>query len=229
LLGVAPIFVAAPWWLRGQTLTKVQLTSADIPMGADTGDSHSDTATETGHQEHGGQDGQSDVEGSRARRTRHIQAATVLAGIVIVALGLMFLLLHHQKTSVAPSDVTVKTQPPTEASTPPAAITAPQPQAPPSLPQLSNPGPVNLPTQAPAPVNTPPPAAPVPNSPVAPQAPLPPPVIVPVPIPPPVRIPPPSYPASPPATTTAKPIPSRIPPSSSQLPVPSRGSTGRIN
>jgi RNA polymerase sigma factor (sigma-70 family) len=229
LLGVAPIFVAAPWWLRGQTLSKVQLTSADIPMAADTSDSHSDSAAETGYQQCGRQDGQSDIEDSQARRTRNIQAATVLVGMVIIALGLTFLWLHHQKTSVAPSDVTVNTHPPTEASTPPAAVTAPQPQAPPPQPQLSNPvpAPIILPPQAPGPINTPPPAAPAPNPPVAPQAP-PPPVIAPVPAPPPVRIPPPSLPAGPPPSTISKPSPTRIPPPPSKPPVPPSGPNGRL-
>jgi len=240
LLGVAPIFVAAPWWLRGQTLSKVQLTSADIPMAADTGDSHWDPAAETGYQQYGRQDRQSAVEDGQVRRTRNIQAATVLVGMVIIALGLTFLWLHHQKTSVAPSDVTVNTHPPSEASTPPAAVTAPQPQAPPSQPQLSNPvsEPINLPPQPPAPINTPPPAGPAPNPPVAPQAP-PPPVIAPVPaappvpapppapLPPPVRIPPPSLPAGPPPSTISKPSPTRIPPPSSKPPVPP-GSNGRL-
>ncbi|MGE2813706.1 RNA polymerase sigma factor [Mycobacterium heidelbergense] len=232
LLGVAPIFVAAPWWLRGQTLTKVQLTSADTAMGADTGDSHADAVTEALHQQGGASAGQPHPEASR--RARHIQAATVLVGIVFVALGLMFLLLHHQKTAVAPSDVTVNTPPPAGPNTPPAAITMPPPEAPPpqAPPAPNTPGPVNLP--APPPANPPPPAAPIPNSPLPPPA-APPPVVVPVPVPlplpPPVRATPPSYPAPPPTTTTtiAKPIPPRYPPSSSQVPVPPRGPIGRIN
>src|ERR1700744_2439478 len=32
LLGVAPILMAAPWWLRGQTMNKVQLTSAAFAL-----------------------------------------------------------------------------------------------------------------------------------------------------------------------------------------------------
>ena len=35
LLGVAPIVVSAPWWLRGQTLSRAQLTSADVGGGSE--------------------------------------------------------------------------------------------------------------------------------------------------------------------------------------------------
>ena len=236
LLGVAPIFVAAPWWLRGQTLTRVQLTSADSPMGADPGDPHSDSATQPVYQQCDASEGEPDAEASR--RAHHIHAATVLVGIVIVSLGLMFLLLHHQKTAVAPSDVTVNTPPPAGPNTLPAAIVAPPPQPPPPQapppqappqPQLNNPGPAHLPAQVPA--NVPPPAAPIPNPPVAPPA-APPPVVVPVPVPlpvpPPVWNPAPGPPAGPPSPMP-RPIPTHIPlPSYSQPPAPPSGSNGRI-
>ena len=232
LLGVAPIFVAAPWWLRGQTLTKVQLTSADSPMAAGAIDSHSGPAADTGDRQHDDPDRQFDVEDTRSRRAHRIQAATVLVGTVFVAAGLTFLWLQHHKTAVDPSGVTITTHPPTEASTPPAAVTAPPPEPPPQQPQLSNPAPAPVapPTQVHAPVNTPPPALPAPSAPLPAQAP-PPPVVLPapLPVPPPVRIPSPSLPAGPPSTTTMpRPSPTRVSPSYSQPPAPPSGSNGRI-
>jgi RNA polymerase sigma factor (sigma-70 family) len=179
LLGAAPVLVAAPWWLRGQTLSNVQLTAADFAMTADTTHSSSESAG-SGYRQGGATHGAAGS-GAADSRSHRIKAAAVMVGIVIVALGATVMWLQHQKTSVAPSDVTVTTPAPSRASTPPPAATEPQTQPPALPPQPSNPipgpsmpangpvpGPTMPPSQAPVPIITPTPGHPVPTPTLAP-------------------------------------------------------------
>ena len=221
LLGVVPILVAAPWWLRGQTLTKVQLTSADFDMTTDGDTSSALTAVHTGYRQEGatsgdaGADSQFDTGETQGRRSRLIQAIWALAVVLIVAMGLTLLWVHHQKTSVAP-DVIKIAPTPTEANVP-----SPPPRSQP--PPLSNPGasmppvPPVPPVEAPAPIYNPAPNAPIPTA--APPAQSPPPV-APMPVRPPVWIAP-NLPPPPQLTIPKFPPPRSTP--TSVVPSPRRG------
>ncbi|MGO9153927.1 RNA polymerase sigma factor [Mycobacterium sp.] len=225
LLGVVPILVAAPWWLRGQTLTKVQLTSADFDLTANGDASSALTAVHTGYRQEGatrgdaGADSQFDAGETQGRRSRLIQAIWALAVILIVAMGLTFIWLHHQKTAVAP-DVIKIAPTPTEASVPPPPAGSQLPAFP---PPPSNPGatmpavPPVPPGQAPAPIYNPAPNAPIPTA--APPA-QPPPAVVPVPVRPPVWIAP-NLPPPPQLTIPKFPPPRSTP--TSVVPPPRRG------
>ncbi len=184
LLGVVPILVAAPWWLRGQTLTKVQLTSADFDMTTDGDTSSALTAVHTGYRQEGatsgdaGADSQFDTGETQGRRSRLIQAIWALAVVLFVAMGLTFFWLHHQKTSVAPDVIKIAPTPPKQTSrhrrrqpaTPRRRLRAtrarlcrPCHRCPPEAPApIYNPAPnAPIPTAAP-PAQSPPPVAPMP-------------------------------------------------------------------
>jgi RNA polymerase sigma factor (sigma-70 family) len=189
LLGAVPILVGAPWWLRGQTLTKVQLTSADFSLDAATNAVSVNTAADTGYHPAtttlGGPDADPDsgpdpdsqfhADDGAGRRTRGIKAVLVLIGILVVAAGVTVFWLHRHDTSVAPTVIKTTTAP-TPANTPPPAQTAPsslpptetapssQPQA--SPPSNPVPSPTVAPSYAPTPVHTPTAKAPIPSPPV---------------------------------------------------------------
>jgi RNA polymerase sigma factor (sigma-70 family) len=217
LLGVVPILVVTPWWLRGQTLTKVQLASYDSPMIAGTDAGSTFTSAGTRYQQ------VSDTLGSRrldrrftaddaqGRRVRGIQSVAVLIAILIAALGLTVVWLHRHTTSVAPSDVIKTTLAPAGTLTPPPAETEPGSQPPVSLPPPSNsvPGAPGAPSRAPTPDYTPTPGAPIASPPAGSPAQLPPQSVAPVPVVPPVWIPP-SLPSRAPVTEVPS-LPSRAP------------------
>jgi RNA polymerase sigma factor (sigma-70 family) len=213
LLGVVPILVAAPWWLRGQTLSKVQLTSFDTPMATVTNGGSAFTAAL------GAFDSDALAGDTQGRHRRRMQVVAVLVAILIVALGLTFVWLHRQKMSIAPSDVIEIKPTPTETVVPSQPKSAPGDQPTASLPPNSgdpestaplSPGPEpNYTPTAEAPISSPPAATPA-----APQQPS----AGPVSVEPPVLVPPRLVPRRPPATSQAPTPTSRIPAPAPRVP-----------
>jgi RNA polymerase sigma factor (sigma-70 family) len=203
LLGVVPVLVAAPWWLRGQTMTKVQLTSFDTPISTDNAGG---SALDAGS---GAVDSVDPAKSTRGPRVRSLQLVAALVAIFVVALGLTFVLLYHQQTSVAPSDVTEITPPLNGAALPSALPPASEPTGP--LP-ANGPGP-----DAPWPVS----AAPPPNySPALPAPISTPPAGAPVPVEPPILVPPRLVPRGPVPTPHAPAPPIQKPAPRSEAPEP---------
>jgi RNA polymerase sigma factor (sigma-70 family) len=201
LLGAVPVLVAAPWWLRGQTMTKVQLTSAHSPMAAAANAGRADTMSGAPTDAFDRQptagfdrpdtaahpDGASNVDTGGGRFTNLIKGAAVLVGILILSGGIA-LWLHRDSPSVTPSNLITQTTP----ARAPASAPAP-PQTQPSAPKLpSRPaGPTPGPTPAPNNRPTPAPGAPISTPGAMPTAQAPPPSAPHVPVaPPPVWIPP---------------------------------------
>ena len=217
LLGVVPILVAAPWWLRGQTLTKVQLTSYDTPMTSGTDGGSTSTSAGTRYQQVSdtlggpGLDRQFNADDTQGRRVRGIQAVAVLIATLIAALGLTVVWLHRHAASVAPSDVIKTTLAPAGTLAPPAAETEPGSQPPVSSPPPTTPvpGAPGAGSHAPTRVYTPTPGAPISSPPAGPPGKLPPPSVAPMPLVPPAWIPP-SLPSRAPVTEVPIP-PSRAP------------------
>lgn len=178
LLGAVPILVAAPWWLRGQTLTRVQLTSAHAPMAAGTDQGSISTAdtmfgaptdtldrqpTDTlggadtdpfldggfGPDDESDPDSQFDAEDGDGRSMRRIGAIAVLIGILILTVGGALFWLNRHPPSVVPSVIK------TPQTTPPPVPTS---TPPPAQTEPSSPPP-------PAPASSEPPASPPPPSP----------------------------------------------------------------
>jgi RNA polymerase sigma factor (sigma-70 family) len=159
LLGGAPVLIPAPWWLRGHTLSRIQLTAAEAAM------SSSATAGSRGRgaQSHlgGGNETRSRLTGRR-RQTAVLGAAALLAAIMV-----MLVSLHPHNVSVNPADLTGTPPMPTPAASPPTPA-APSP-APPPTAAPSNPAPLPppvganstapvvtvAPTQQPSPIQTP--------------------------------------------------------------------------
>jgi RNA polymerase sigma factor (sigma-70 family) len=204
LLGVAPILVAAPWWLRGQTLSKVQLTSFDTPISTVTNNGPAFTAADAGYQQHAASswavDSDDLARDTQGRHTRRMRAVAALVVIFLVALGLTFGLLYRQQTSIAPSDVTEIQPTPTGTAAP----------APPSAPSNQSTGPL------PANGRGRGPAGPVSAAPALPPQPAP----APVPVEPPVWVPPRRVPQGP-VPTPQTPAPKiHIPTPTSKAPAP---------
>jgi RNA polymerase sigma factor (sigma-70 family) len=175
LLGLAPI-LAAPWWLRGQTLAKAQLTSAEgaedsviawsdeetrfgaptetldrqpaDTLGSQTTDSYlEDSESES---EPGPDDG---ADADDGLRRRWIGPIAVLVGVLLVVVaGGVYLWLHRHNLPFAPQTV-IKTPQSTSAPSGPAPSSAPPPaQTAPSSPPTSAPPPSSPPTsEAPPP------------------------------------------------------------------------------
>jgi RNA polymerase sigma factor (sigma-70 family) len=163
LMGGAPILIPAPWWLRGHTLSRIQLTAADAAMSSGATD-----ATQGG-------EARSHPGGGNTIRSRLTDRRTQLAGLgaaaLLAAFLLMLALLHPQHVSVNPADLTGTTVTATPAVLPATAATpspAPLPTAAPSNPApppppvgANSPAPVVAPpvgANTPVPVVTPPPA-----------------------------------------------------------------------
>src|ERR1700722_13189919 len=138
LLGGAPVLIPAPWWLRGHTLSRIQLTAADAVM------SSSATAAISGRGARslrgGGNDARSRLTGRRRRRGG-LGAAAVLAAF------LLMLAWHPHNVSVNPADLTGTPPMPTPAAPPPSSPAAPSP-APPPTAAPSNPAPLPPPVGA---------------------------------------------------------------------------------
>jgi RNA polymerase sigma factor (sigma-70 family) len=162
LLGGAPILIPAPWWLRGHTLSRIQLTAADAAMSSGA------TAAVRGRGARSHHGGGNDI---RSRLTgRRTQLVVLGAAALLAAFLLMLALLHPQNLSVNPADLTGTTVTPTPAASPSVAAT-PGP-APPPTAAPSNPAPLPpqvganttvpvvtvSPTQQPSPIQTPAPA-----------------------------------------------------------------------
>jgi RNA polymerase sigma factor (sigma-70 family) len=250
LLGGAPILIPAPWWLRGHTLTRIQLTAATGPAGSsgitDSDSQSAFSAHHTGYRQTAAAPGRASIDNppkvddTRVRRARLIRVVAVIVGILFVAMGLTMLWLRHQTVPVGTTDVTQTTRPPS-------AVTAPSnpPPAPPPYPSANVPAETSPPGYVPTPVEIPRPANPVPNPPVespvlppppaAPPAPVPPPppqvwlppVLHPPPVlPPPAEsVPPRSPPITPPRRPTFQPGPvyPPVPPGVTPVPGPRRG------
>ncbi len=162
LLGLAPI-LAAPWWLRGQTLAKVQLTSADAAMNAwsaeetrygaptqtldrQSGDTLGSLNTEpylddSEPEREPGPDDESDAE--TGQRKRWIGPIAVLIGVLLViAAGGTYLWLHRHNLPFAPQTVirtSQSTPPPAPTSSPSPAQTVPSTPSPSETPPSSAP------------------------------------------------------------------------------------------
>lgn len=172
LLSLAPI-LAAPWWLRGQTLAKAQLTSADgsedsaiawsdeeTRFGAPTetldrqpvdtlGSQHTDPYLDDSEPE-SELDPDDEVHAEDGLRRRWIGPIAVLIGVLLVVLaGGVYLWLHRHNLPFAPQTV-IKTS---QSATAPAPTSAPPPaQTAPSSPLTSAPPPSSPPTsEAPPP------------------------------------------------------------------------------
>jgi hypothetical protein len=224
LLAGAPILIPAPWWLRGHTLGRIQLTAADFSVGS-SGTTGSDSQAAfskhpTGYRQVGaatgraGNDDPPNVDDTRVRHARLIRIVAVIVGILFLAMGLTMLWLRHQDVHVGTTDVT-------ETPRPPSAVTAPAnpPPAPPAYPSATVPAATAPPGYMPTPVAPPKPAAPIPNPPVESPA-LPPPLVAP---PPPVPQPPPQVwvpPVLPPLPPPQVWVPPVLPPPRPVLPPP---------
>jgi RNA polymerase sigma factor (sigma-70 family) len=137
LLG-APMLIPAPWWLRGHTLSRIQLTAADAAM------SSSATAAVPGRGARGHRGGGNET---RSRLTgRRTQMVVLGAAAVLAALMLMLAWLHPHNVSVNPADLTGTPPMPTPAAPPPTPA-APSP-APPPTAAPSNPAPLPPPAGA---------------------------------------------------------------------------------
>lgn len=111
LLGAAPVFIPAAPWLRERTLNEVELTSAASRLAGET----DDTA-------HGG-------DAKVGRNTRNsVLPVTAFVAALLATLGLIFVFLNMQKTTI-PSPIEVS-----ETAPPPVA---PSPAPPPPLPTVS--------------------------------------------------------------------------------------------
>jgi RNA polymerase sigma factor (sigma-70 family) len=131
LLGGAPMLIPAPWWLRGHTLSRIQLTAADAAM------SSSATATVPGRGAGSRRGGGNET---RSRLTgRRTQMVVLGAAAVLAALILMLAWLHPHNVSVNPADLTGTPPMPTPAAPPPTPA-APSP-VPPLTAAPSNPAP----------------------------------------------------------------------------------------
>jgi RNA polymerase sigma factor (sigma-70 family) len=190
LLGAAPVFIPAPAWLRDRTLSEIQLTSAAAHLSD--GATHADRANA----------------GRDSRSSLVPVAAFVVA--LLAALGLTFLWLNTQKTTIqTPIKVSETVAPP---AAPPPVIPPPpppptisvKPPPPPSAPPPRQTPTFEQPTSQPTPVVPPPISEPTP--------------VVPPPPPPP---PPPSPPPLPDWTDWLPPWPPPPPP-----PPPGGGFTG---
>jgi len=214
LLGVAPILIAAPWWLRGQTLTKVQLTSFDTHLSTLTDSAATVPAANADHQQHAAASGAVDADdpakSANASQMRWLWPVAALVAIFVVALGLTFAWLSRQHTSVTPSDVTEIKSAPTETALPSALPPAPANPRTGSLP-VSGRGPdatwsVSV---APQPNNSPEPPAQISAPPAGAPAAPPQPVLAPVPVPvKPPNIVPPQHVSHGPGPTSQSPAPS---------------------
>jgi len=195
LLGVVPILVAAPWWLRGQTLTKVQLTSFDTPMSTVTNGGPAFTAAS------GAVDCDDQAQSTQGPHVRPLRPVAALVAIFVVALGLTFVWLYRQQPSVAPSDVT-EIKPTPTGTAPPSAL----PSAPGN--QSTGPLPANGPGRgATGPVSAPPALPPQPAP-------------APVPVEPPVWVPPRLVPRGPVPTPQAPAPKIHMPVPTSKAPAP---------
>jgi RNA polymerase sigma factor (sigma-70 family) len=172
LLGAAPVFIPAPAWLRDQTLHEVQLTCAVSQMSGVT-----DEADYT--------------DGANAPRNQRSSLLPVTAFVValLAALGLTFVWLDMQKTTIqTPIQVSEAAPPPPPAppipATPPPAPPIVEPvisatPAPPAwTPTVEPPAERSIPV-APPPISDAPPHPPPPPSPPPLSPPLPPPVLPP--------------------------------------------------
>jgi RNA polymerase sigma factor (sigma-70 family) len=150
LLGGAPILIPAPWWLRGHTLTRIQLTAAESAMSS--GSTTAPRGRGTSSHDGGGN-------AIRSRLTdRRTQGVVLGAAALLAAFLLVLALVHPQNVSVNPADLTGTTVTPTPAVLPATAI-SPAPAPPPAV-APSNPAP--LPPQvgaSPAAPAAPPPPA----------------------------------------------------------------------
>jgi RNA polymerase sigma factor (sigma-70 family) len=129
LLGATPILIPAPWWLRGQTLSQIQLTAAEFALGGSSADASQGREARNG----GGDETRSLLDGRR----RQASALGAVALIAVIALMLVWLRPHH--VSVSPADLTGTAPKPTPAAS--LAPAAPSP-APPPTAAPSNPAPL---------------------------------------------------------------------------------------
>jgi RNA polymerase sigma factor (sigma-70 family) len=151
LLGAVPVFIGAPWWLRGHTMGQIQLTAAETAMSSGgTADARSHDAEV---QRSGG-----DENRSRVRR-RRMQLGGLAAAALLASFVVTFAWLHHQNVSVNPANLTGNPPTPTPAAPPPPGVTPSPAILPPQVgPNTTMPAVAPPPTQQPSPINTPPPA-----------------------------------------------------------------------
>ncbi|MFZ0902398.1 MAG: sigma-70 family RNA polymerase sigma factor [Mycobacterium sp.] len=161
LLGAVPVFIPAPWWLRGHTMGQIQLTAADFAMsgGATAARDHEAPI------HHGGAD---DTDTPSRRTRRRMRMAAMAAAALLASFVLTLAWLHHQNVSISPEDLTATTPTPTAAPPPPTAATSnpaplpptgatsnPAPLPPPVGTNTAVPAVTVPPTQAPSLIQTP--------------------------------------------------------------------------
>lgn len=164
LLGAAPVFIPAPAWLRDRTLSEIQLTSASVPLGDGT---HADRAN-----------------AGRNSRSSLVPVAVFVVAL-LAALGLTFLWLNMQKTTIqTPIKVSETVHPPAAPSPaipppPPPPTASVKPVPPPSAPPPRRTPTAEQPPSQPTPVVPPTVSEPTPE--VLPPPPPPPPAPPPLP------------------------------------------------
>ena len=137
LLGGAPVLIPAPWWLRGHTLSRIQLTAAEAAM------SSSATAAIPGRGARSHRGGGNET---RSRLTGRRTQMVVLGAAAVLAALLLMLAWHPHNVWVNPADLTGTPPMPTPAAPPPTPA-APSP-APPPTAAPSNPAPLPPPVGA---------------------------------------------------------------------------------
>lgn len=203
LLGSAPVFVAAPPWLRESTMTDIELVSRGSALTSDPA--------------------------SAGRDRSNWLPATAVALAAVAVLGLSALYLTQRADDVEPTDhTTTSTAPVAPVSAP---TSAPTPMTPRSQPAQPPPAPTTAPP--PAPTAPSPPTPPTSNTPATtPEGvPAPPPAVsepVPEPSPPLPEFTPPTWPPTSPPWTgpTPAPPPDRVPGASDPTPARPGGQTG---
>lgn len=170
LLGAAPVFIPAPEWLREQTLSQVQLTSAATPLTTE-----EDAVAES-------------ARGQRDSRSSVLPIAAFVAALLAMLGAVVLWVTMQSPTPLSPTNVSQTTPAPPSPATPPPAAPLPvsppptksaavQPAAP-APPRSVTVQPPNTTSVAPPPVSQPP-AAPEPAPPAPPPVPpeTPPPVL----------------------------------------------------
>jgi RNA polymerase sigma factor (sigma-70 family) len=171
LLGAVPVFIPAPAWLRDRTLSDIRLVCLDTAMTGDMADAEADAFSQAppipdGH-----------VDNTHDRRRRNVMLLVALfLATLLICLGLAIAWVYQRNTPITPTDVTGIS--PETVSTTPAATTASNPPAPPTVvetPPVQSPGvPAPLPDLGPPAATTLPPDSGPPPS-VVPPVPLQPP------------------------------------------------------
>ncbi|HEX2286883.1 MAG TPA: sigma-70 family RNA polymerase sigma factor, partial [Mycobacterium sp.] len=134
LLGVTPVFIPAPAWLRERTLDDVRLDPVTTPLTEDVAAENGSGSIDSGPVHNAGAIA---PHADAARRDRRRLLPVALIGAALVgALGLTIVGLHQQNSPITPVEM---------------SGTAPQPPSPEATPELS---PINVPPTPPTTTHT---------------------------------------------------------------------------